>query len=433
MVQTDELFSLCRKSNAIYIYGAGKNAALLYRYLEGNAIHVDGFIVSTRQKNPLSFFGIPVVLADAHDQASGELILSSVLPRRPGYTEILDAIIRLGWRNVFFFSDSLFSPIRSWNIPPKQEISFRQGEYYVDSSVPVEQDHSILVMEKDGERYRWRVENESLKKEFKDINEVFSGKSAIEEFEEQYGEYLVLQDFEDKTAVPDASLLVYMTRSHADHPAKLPSLADWVVPIQVGAALTEKIICEVRDNEGDNISARNHLYSEATALYWMWKNAPETDYIGLCHYRRHIDLPRQDPRILAANRIDVLVTAPTFEPNGLINIFLRFIPHSDIDLLLQKIREQAPDYYPYAQQFFKSRFYPPCNIAVMRSCIFREYAQYLFSVVFAIDRFYQERGLMRHDRYMGFLVECLLGIFLMRHRDEYRIAYADMLFYYPEA
>ena len=429
MNDVENLLARCRQSTCLYIYGAGKNAEVLYCYLTAHGFSPKGFIVSSRANNPKSLLGIPVVLADDHRQNEGELIISSIIYDKPGYKDIMDNIIRVDFRNVFFFSKKLFEPIRLWYRPPGQEYSFRQGEYYVDPQVPVEQNHRVLVYEHDGERYHWRVENNSLNEEFKDITQIFSEKTALEEFEEQFGSYHVLKDMGNTDDFKDVVLRVYMTRSHVDRPAQIPELPAWVVPIQVGAALTDQTICEIRDNQGDNISDRNHLYSEATALYWMWKNAPKGDYIGLWHYRRHMTLTSDAPRILAANKVDVLVTAPTFEPKGLISIFGRLIPSSDIRILLQTVREVAPDYYPYAQQFFKSRFYPPCNIAIMRDEIFREYASYLFSVTFEIDNFYRRRGLVRNDRYMGFLVECLLGIFLMKNREKYRIAYTDMQFY----
>jgi hypothetical protein len=48
-----------------------------------------------------------------------------------------------------------------------------------------------------------------------------------------------------------------------------------------------------KDDDGENISWANPLCSEATALYWAYKNIHKfgnPDMIGLCHYRRIFEL-----------------------------------------------------------------------------------------------------------------------------------------------
>jgi hypothetical protein len=59
------------------------------------------------------------------------------------------------------------------------------------------------------------------------------------------------------------------------------------VPIQVGRALSNKVLPNIiGDDTGDNISRLNPTYCELTATYWAWKNDKDSDYIGICHYRR---------------------------------------------------------------------------------------------------------------------------------------------------
>ena len=48
------------------------------------------------------------------------------------------------------------------------------------------------------------------------------------------------------------------------------------LPVQVGAAGKETIPGFQRDDEGENISAKNPNYCELTALYWAWKDLPTT-------------------------------------------------------------------------------------------------------------------------------------------------------------
>ena len=65
----------------------------------------------------------------------------------------------------------------------------------------------------------------------------------------------------------------------------------------------------------------------------------------------------------------------------------------------------------------------------MKYDIFQEYGEFAFSVAFEIERFYDEMGYYRKDRYMGFIMECLLGIFMIKNKNRLKIAYVDMKFY----
>lgn len=68
---------------------------------------------------------------------------------------------------------------------------------------------------------------------------------------------------------------------------------DTYFPIQVGKALSRTDLGVAGDNTGDNISEKNQSYCELTGLYWAWKNLPEADIYGLCHYRRYFDFHHQ--------------------------------------------------------------------------------------------------------------------------------------------
>jgi hypothetical protein len=59
------------------------------------------------------------------------------------------------------------------------------------------------------------------------------------------------------------------------------------MPIQVGSAMANETLNMQSDNIGDNISLLNPYYCELSALYWLWKNVKDADYLGLCHYRRY--------------------------------------------------------------------------------------------------------------------------------------------------
>ena len=87
-------------------------------------------------------------------------------------------------------------------------------------------------------------------------------------------------------------------------------------PIQAGAAIHPPLGL-MRDNTGENISAKNGSYCELTVLYWMAHNV-DADWYGLCHYRRYFSLRRTgcpQKRILTRTQLlPLLDTADIFLP-----------------------------------------------------------------------------------------------------------------------
>ena len=81
-----------------------------------------------------------------------------------------------------------------------------------------------------------------------------------------------------------STITLYTVYHKAAHILQNP----YITPIQVGGG-DDIAGIHYRDNQGDNIAAKNDSYCELTAQYWMWKQDHESDYIGLMHYRRFFD------------------------------------------------------------------------------------------------------------------------------------------------
>lgn len=76
--------------------------------------------------------------------------------------------------------------------------------------------------------------------------------------------------------------------------------SDIVTPILAGLSGTMGQRIQLRDDTGDckKSERERDLYSEFTALYWIWKNRRQapTDKIGLMHYRSFLDISDNEER-----------------------------------------------------------------------------------------------------------------------------------------
>lgn len=415
------------KGRKVYVYGAKGQPWHVYNYLRLKGVPVAGFVVTSTEGNPSNVDGLPVVSVDRYVWDDTSLLLISFPFRSNPFNSIFQLLIDKGIKNAVFIPDSMYKEMQNSIV----DIAFNQGSLSVEKGHPVEQEHGVLSFTDVDNKYYWRFAyREFISKRLEDIRGLFAYRPPLDEFEDTYGRYNELKRLKGDNKKNDVNKAIYMARSHADRDTNLADkgLKDWIVPIQVGAALTDKSIYEIKDNTGDNISEKNGNFSEATAIYWMWKNASKTDYIGLNHYRRQIDIDESDWNRIVGNDTDVIVTRPTFVPQGNGAFFASLVPKSDVDFFNRAVDEVAPEYSKAKEKYMTSRFYPPCNIYVMKYEHFIDYAKLVFDVVFRVEKMYENIGFVRKDRYMGYLVEALLGIWLIKHKEEIKIAYTDMIF-----
>lgn len=435
----DKFLEQCKKAEQIYIYGAGVNAKRVTYILKKRNIPISGYLVSHRADNPYTLLDLPVntirEFKENQKEPSESFIIVSIGVKSEAYKPIFQYIVQYQLRNVFFLSNDLLNVIKEEFLLESEALKTQRflGEsiYYLGSNIPVEVHHTVLCMkDREGKEYHWRFKHALMDDpDENNVQNLFSKMTALEECESLYGTYHILHHLSFNHTGTKKTCAVYMACTHTDRKITQNPLPQWVIPIQVGAAFTQQKICNIQDNEEENISEKNGNYSECTALYWMWKHAPKTDYIGLCHYRRHFDMEEQELHALMGSNMDVLVTTPTFVKDGVEAFFSTYTPHEDLNMLLRAIEDVCPEYLPTAKLFFKARFFSPCNLFIMKYELFHQYAQFVFPVTFQVERLYDELQFYRKDRYMGYLVECLMGIYLMKHKDTLKIAYTDMIFY----
>lgn len=220
-------------------------------------------------------------------------------------------------------------------------------------------------------------------------------------------------------------------------PAIVPQ-NDIIKPIHVGKTLSPLNLNMQGDDTGDHISEKNPHFCELTATYWIWKNC-HADIVGLFHYRRYLNFKTSDTKSfhVPADFTEKYGLTPACIQNALADCDL-IVPRaskptevsvydyyrnahvvSDLDLVLDIIRDKYPDTYVAAEQALKntSQMYLG-NILIAKKEIFDLYAAWLFDILFAVEQKIQPEVLKRdayQQRVYGFLAERMMGVFLATH------------------
>jgi hypothetical protein len=204
------------------------------------------------------------------------------------------------------------------------------------------------------------------------------------------------------------------------------------IPLHVGAAGKEPLIFQnerkgLRDDTGDNISAKNPNYCELTGLYWAWKNL-NCDYIGLCHYRRYFShhfhpidpekrknaiLHRIDYEKLLA-KYDIILPKPMHCHGTTIEKHYKQEHNiKDLEETSRIISEKYPNYSNAFSAVMNRNYFYGMNMFVMKKTQFDRYCTWLFDILFTLE---SRIDISSYDTYQarvfGFLAERLFNVWL---------------------
>lgn len=363
-----------RESQSLVIFGAGLVASEVADCLMGEPyeLSIRCFLVTERGENPRQILGLPVLsLAEAEGRIRKEtLIVIAVMEKH--IDEIRASLCRRAYSNLLpmTFESDLWSLIQGNYV---RELRLSRGKKY-------------RTLEEELERTGVSSETEGM------------GKGHI--------------------------VHVYTAKCHVDRPLHEDlSRYQWEIPIQAGAALTKERICEVRDDQGENISYKNGQYCELTALYWIWKQ-DSPDYAGLCHYRRHFELDEEMLRRLACSDIDVVLTIPILNFPNVEAVYRHDHVETDWKIMMEGICSLEPDYREAAEELQNGNFYYGYNMLIARKEIFDDYCAWLFPILEYCEERCGEKESTYQKRYLGFLAERLMGIYFLKHEEEYKIVHA---------
>lgn len=225
-------------------------------------------------------------------------------------------------------------------------------------------------------------------------------------------------------------------------------------PLHVGKSLSNKELGFIGDSGGDQISNKNPNYSELTGLYWIWKNTT-TEFVGLSHYRRYFFMKpptfsmkfkkvmeflsgqgrKRHGTFYTSNKENANLILTGAEVQEIMKKYDAIVAvgspmkynvkeqyrrrHLLKDLLATEkiLSELYPNYLPAFQQVMKSNSFHPCNMFVMKRDNFNNYMQWLFSILFELEKQSDVTGYDNYQkRLFGFVSERLMDVWLIHNK-----------------
>ena len=191
-------------------------------------------------------------------------------------------------------------------------------------------------------------------------------------------------------------------------------------PIYVGRAVSpHKVEMKnmIGDDIGKNISCKNPSYCEMTAHYWIWKNVKDTEYVGLCHYRRYfgIDVTEENINQLMQN-VDVILVEPSYYVDSVYSYFAKFIGAENMTILSLVMKKLYPDYFETLEKICDGIKFHPFNMLICRKLLFDQYCEWMFSILEECEKYIKPAPYTNTNRTLAYLAEMITGVYFI-HRQ----------------
>lgn len=242
----------------------------------------------------------------------------------------------------------------------------------------------------------------------------------------------------DSDSVPIPKLTVYAASFYKDKPLNNPPIMPAFIKklylgcygaVKTGVDISGK--ADFYDNTGDNISDKNPNRCEMTAHYWVWKNrlSTEDEYVGICHYRRILDISEEDLKKIKANDVDVVLPFPMIHyPSGRIQ-HTWYVQEKDWELMRQVVNELYPDYGRQFDRVFDGPEFYNYNMMLAKKDVFADYCSWLYPILDRIEELSDPKGSDRHDRYTAYMSESLTTLYFMANMKNLKIYHTGRLLF----
>ena len=247
----------------------------------------------------------------------------------------------------------------------------------------------------------------------------------MSEYYKSVGLFPVVDDLQGSVS-QNIDFAMYEVRNDKDKPLSFhPDLFSYEVPIQAGAALGERSIADVKDNTGINISNKNRMYCEMSAVYWIWKNTNH-DWIGIEHYRRHLLVK---PEMLTDD-VDAIMPLPyNCYPNEMVQ-FLRFTTEDVKDALFKTLEALHPEEFEGYKAILYGKYQYTYDLVVAKKQVFDDYCSWFFEITkFMEENYATEVPALVETRAFSYVAEVLTNLYFMYHQKDLRIRHVEKAIY----
>ena len=124
-------------------------------------------------------------------------------------------------------------------------------------------------------------------------------------------------------------------------------------PLQVGAYYNPHFLPNT-DDQGINIGQWNPVFAEATGLYWVAHNAPDTLlYIGNTQYRRRINFQPETDFDAIFNKCQIVCSEPLKMGITVYEQYCHCHTKAEIDMVKTVVQDLYPDYMDAWNQYIE--------------------------------------------------------------------------------
>lgn len=413
MNQIKLLDSYLDKISGVYIYGEGLVGHRYFEYICHNATgKIKGFLVSDNKKGEyegINIYCIDEVQPTRHD---GVIVAMEKIP-----FAVKQKCFELFDENIFFNMPNMKDELLKWFA---DQYNYSTKEFKLNICSKCEPSSLIWGNDKGN---LFRIYKLDSRKKLDTLNA-----SLIQQFEMEYG-VLKRVDNENEQLKLKKKIELYVVTTDLDQMNVEREMSDAIrYPIQAGRTLTKERKKCIGDDTGDNISNKNREYCETTALYWIWKNTRNQNYVGLEHYRRRMVIDDRTLTCLEKDDADMILPIPQYSFIKNIDFIKKsLVLESDWIMVKSFICEFDEEYRCIIEKYENSLFYFSCNIGLMKRTILDDYCAFAFEIANRLEQYYKEKNIVRYgDRYMGFIFEHLFSIYIMRYYGKMKIRCVDL-------